>query len=132
MQAFGGHVSENLGVDRAPIETREAGLYHTVTIGAAVDFEIEDVVSFGVETGEPARLSGIFHPAGCELTVAKATRSSITRSGSGTRGRPPSPLRTSPGQRDVSAAGTPLAADDGIAGRRGLGPAFAPPVAGSG
>jgi hypothetical protein len=77
MQAFGGHVSENLGVDRAPIETREAGLYHTVTIGAAVDFVIEDVVSFGVETGEPARLSGIFHPAGCELTVAKATRSSI-------------------------------------------------------
>jgi hypothetical protein len=31
-------------------------------LGAAVDFEIEDVVSFGVETGEPARLSGIFHP----------------------------------------------------------------------
>jgi hypothetical protein len=77
MQAFGGHVSENLGVDRAPIETREAGLYHTVTIGAAVDFEIEDVVSFGVESGEPARLSGIFHPAGSELTISKATRSKI-------------------------------------------------------
>jgi hypothetical protein len=77
MQALGPHVSENLGVERAPIEVREEGLYHSVTIGDAVNFEIEDVVSFGVETGEPARLSGIFHPAGCELTVAKATRSSI-------------------------------------------------------
>jgi hypothetical protein len=64
MQALGPHVSENLGVERAPIEVREEGLYHTVTIGAAVDLEIEDVVSFGVETGEPARLSGIFPPRG--------------------------------------------------------------------
>jgi hypothetical protein len=77
MQALGPHVSENLGVERAPIEVREEGLYHTVTIGAAVDFEIEDVVSFGVETGEPARLSGISHPAGSELAIAKAARSGI-------------------------------------------------------
>jgi hypothetical protein len=35
-------------------------------------------VSCGVESGQPARLSGIFHPAGPELTVSKtATRSSI-------------------------------------------------------
>ena len=32
---------------------------------------------FGVETGEPARLTGIFHPIGSELTVAHATRSKI-------------------------------------------------------
>ena len=56
---------------------REDGLTHSVKIGDAIDFEIEDVVSFGVETGEPARLTGIFHPAGSELTIAKATRSSI-------------------------------------------------------
>ena len=42
-----------------------------------MDFEIEDVVPFGVQTGEPARLTGIFHPAGSELTVARATRSKI-------------------------------------------------------
>jgi hypothetical protein len=45
--------------------------------GDAVDFEIEDVVPVGVETGEPAKLTGIFHPAGNELTVAHATRSKI-------------------------------------------------------
>jgi hypothetical protein len=70
-------IGENLGVERAPIEVREDGLTHSVKIGDAIDFEVEDVVSFGVETGEPARLSGIFHPAGSELTISKATRSSI-------------------------------------------------------
>jgi hypothetical protein len=77
MAALAPLVSENLGVERAPIEVLEEGLRHSVRIGDAVDFEVEDVVSFGVETGEPARLSGIFHPAGSELTISKATRSSI-------------------------------------------------------
>jgi hypothetical protein len=81
MQALASLVSENLGVQRAPIEVREDGLRHSVTIGDAIDFEVEDVVSFGVETGEPARLSGIFHPAGSELTIAKATRSRINAFG---------------------------------------------------
>jgi hypothetical protein len=77
MAALAPLVGENLGVERAPIEVREEGLRHGVTIGDAVDFEIEDVVPFGVETGEPARLTGIFHPAGSELTIAKTTRSRI-------------------------------------------------------
>ena len=77
MQALGPLIGENLGVERAPIEVREEGLRHSVRIGDAVDFEIEDVVPFGVETGEPAKLSGVFHPAGPELTVAHATRSQI-------------------------------------------------------
>ena len=77
MAALGPLIGENLGVERATIEVREDGLKHSVKIGDAVDFEIEDVVSFGVETGKPARLSGIFHPAGSELTIAKATRSKI-------------------------------------------------------
>src|SRR5437016_3798102 len=77
MAALGPLVSENLGVQRAPIQVREDGLRHSVRIGDAVDFEIEDVVPFGVETGQPAKLTGIFHPAGSELTVARATRSKI-------------------------------------------------------
>jgi hypothetical protein len=77
MQALAPLVGENLGVERAPIEVQEAGLRHSVRIGDMVDFEIEDVVPFGVETGEPARLTGIFHPAGSELAVAHATRSRI-------------------------------------------------------
>jgi hypothetical protein len=81
MEALGPLVSENLGVERAPIEVREEGLLHSVKIGDSVDFEIEDVVPFGVQTGEPARLTGIFHPAGSELTIAKATRSNISAFG---------------------------------------------------
>jgi hypothetical protein len=77
MEALGPLIGENLGVERAAIEVREDGLTHSVKIGDSVDFEIEDVVPFGVESGEPARLVGVFHPAGSELTVARATRSSI-------------------------------------------------------
>lgn len=77
MESLGPLVGENLGVERLPIEIQEDGLKHSVRMGDAVDFEIEDVVPFGVETGEPAQITGIFHPAGSELTVARATRSAI-------------------------------------------------------
>jgi hypothetical protein len=77
MEALGPLIGEMLGVERAPIEVKEDGLRHSVRIGSVVDFEIEDVVPFGVEDGQPARLTGIFHPAGSELTIARATRSSI-------------------------------------------------------
>ena len=77
MEALGPLVGENLGVERAPIEVHEDGLKHSVRIGDTVDFEVEDVVPFGVESGEPAQLVGIFHPAGSTLTIAHATRSQI-------------------------------------------------------
>jgi hypothetical protein len=77
MEALAPLIGENLGVQRAPIEVQENGLRHSIRIGDAVDVEIEDVVPFGVETGQPAQLTGIFHPAGGELTVARATRSKI-------------------------------------------------------
>ena len=70
-------VGEMLGVERAPIQIVDDGLRHGVRVGEVIDFEIEDIVPFGVETGEPARLTGIFHPAGSELTISKATRSNI-------------------------------------------------------
>ena len=77
MEALGPLIGEQLGVERARIEVREDGLRHSVRIGDAVDFEIEDVVPFGATDGEPAKLTGIFHPVGSELTVARATRSKI-------------------------------------------------------
>lgn len=77
MAVLGPLVGEQLGVERLPIEVSEAGLTHAVRIGDLIDFEIEDVVPVGVETGQPAKLTGIFHPAGSELTVAHATRSRI-------------------------------------------------------
>ena len=64
MAALAPLIGEMLGVERAPIEVREDGLRHSVRIGDAIDFEIEDIVPFGVETGEPVRFVGMFHPVG--------------------------------------------------------------------
>jgi hypothetical protein len=77
MEALGPLIGEQLGVRRAEIEVHEDGVSHSVRIGDEVDFEIEDIVPFGVESGQPVRLSGVFHPAGPELTVAHATRANI-------------------------------------------------------
>jgi hypothetical protein len=74
-------IGEVLGFERAPIEVVEDGLSHSVRIGDAIDFEVQDIVPFGVETGEPARLTGIFHPVASELTAAEATRSKISAFG---------------------------------------------------
>ena len=95
------------------------GLRHSVRIGDAVDFEIEDVVPFGVESGEPARLTGIFHPAGSELTIAQATRSSINAFGIEYEGKAGVlHARASPGPPDVSAAGAAAPTVAGAAASR--------------
>ena len=70
-------VGEMLGVERAPIEVVHDGLRHSVRIGDAVDFEIEDIVPFGIESGQPIRFDGMFHPVGSDLTMAEAKRSKI-------------------------------------------------------
>jgi len=70
-------VGELLGVERATIEVDEDGLRHSVRVGDAIDFEIQDIVPFGVDTGEPVRFSGMFHPVGSDLTMAEAKRSRI-------------------------------------------------------
>jgi hypothetical protein len=57
------------------------GLRHSVRIGDAIDFEIEDIVPFGVETGEPVRFAGMFHPVASDLTMAEAKRSRISAFG---------------------------------------------------
>ena len=67
-------VGELLGVERAAIEVQDDGVRHSVRIGDAIDFEIEDIVPFGIETGEPVRVQGMFHPAGSNLTIAEAKR----------------------------------------------------------
>lgn len=87
MEALGPLIGENLGVQRLPIEVEEDGLKHSVRIGDEVDFEIEDVVPFGVESGEPAKVTGIFHPVGSELTISRATRSQVNAFGIQYEGR---------------------------------------------
>ena len=88
VQAFGGQlggpmaglaplVGEMLGVERAKIEVEHDGLRHSVRVGDEIEFEVEDIVPFGVETGQPVRFEGMFHPVASNLTMAEATRSSI-------------------------------------------------------
>jgi hypothetical protein len=70
-------VGEMLGVERAAIEVRDDGLRHSVKVGDVIDFEIEDIVPFGLDTGQPIRFDGMFHPVGSNLTMAEARRSRI-------------------------------------------------------
>jgi hypothetical protein len=81
MAALAPLVGEMLGVERARIDVTDDGLRHSVRVGDAIDFEIEDIVPFGVETGEPVRFSGMFHPVGSDLTMAEAKRSRISAFG---------------------------------------------------
>ena len=92
VQVFGGQlggpmgalaplVGEIRGVERAPFEVVDDGLRHTVRIGDAIEFEIEDIVPFGVTTGTPIRFDGMFHPAGSNLTMAEAKMSRINAFG---------------------------------------------------
>jgi hypothetical protein len=92
VQVFGGQlggpraalaplIGEMLGVERAPIEVRHDGLSHSVRVGDAIDFEIEDIVPFGVQDGTPVRFDGMFHPVGSDLTMAEAKRTQINAFG---------------------------------------------------
>src|SRR3954463_10217049 len=92
VQVFGGQlggpmgalaplVGEVVGVERAAIEVRDDGLLHSVRVGDAIEFEVEDIVPFGKEDGQPVRFDGMFHPAGANLTMAEARRSRINAFG---------------------------------------------------
>jgi hypothetical protein len=74
-------IGEMLGVERAKIEVHDDGLRHSVRVEDAIDFEIEDIVPFGVETGQPVRFDGMFHPVASDLTMAEAKRSRINAFG---------------------------------------------------
>jgi hypothetical protein len=81
MAALAPLVGEILGVERAAIEVLDDGLRHSVRVADVIDFEIEDIVPFGIESGEPVRFNGMFHPVGSDLTMAEARRSRINAFG---------------------------------------------------
>jgi hypothetical protein len=72
MGALSGLIGEQLGVERVPMKFSSSDGKHSLTVGDRGRVAVQDVVPFGVETGEPAALTGIFHPIGAELTIAKA------------------------------------------------------------
>ena len=81
MAALSPLIGEMLGVERAPIEVTDDGVRHIVKVGDAIDFEIEDIVPFGVENGQPVKFDGMFHPIGSDLTMAEAKRTKISAFG---------------------------------------------------
>lgn len=92
VQVFGGQlggpmagltplIGEMLGAERAAIEMDDDGLRHSVRVGDTIQFEIEDIVPFGVETGQPVKFNGMFHPVASDLTMAEAKSSQINAFG---------------------------------------------------
>jgi hypothetical protein len=72
MAALAGLIGEQLGVERVSMEFSSENGRHSLSVGERGRVAVQDVMPFGVETGQAARLTGIFHPAGSELTIAKA------------------------------------------------------------
>ena len=70
-------IGEVVGVERAAFEVTEEGLRHSARVGDSIDFTVEDVVPFGVESGQPIRFNGMFHPVGSDLTMAEAKHTRI-------------------------------------------------------
>ena len=77
MAALAPLVGEIVGIERAEIEISDEGLLHRVRVGDVIEFQVEDIVPFGKEDGQPVRFDGMFHPAGANLTMAKARSSRI-------------------------------------------------------
>lgn len=84
MAAVAPLIGEVLGVERAVITHRDDGRRHAVTVGEAIDIEIEDRVApqYG-EDGPVMTLTGQFHPANSTVTIARSTRAT----GRGVHGR---------------------------------------------
>jgi hypothetical protein len=81
MEALGPLVDEQLGVERVPMELSHENGTHRIKVGDDGEVEVQELVPFGKENGEPARLVGVFHPAGEDLTIARATRSRVSAFG---------------------------------------------------
>ena len=97
MEAITPLVGEILGAERASFEVVEEGLRHSVKIGDAIDFEIEDIVPFGVEKGSRYGSSASsIRPRRSSTPPRRSARRSAP-SASSTRGRPASRRPSSPG-----------------------------------
>jgi hypothetical protein len=81
MAALGPLIGENLGVERVAMEVSHDNGTHSIRFGGGGEVTVQDVVPFGKDNGEPARLDRIFHPAAETLTIARATRSQVSAFG---------------------------------------------------
>ncbi len=81
MEGLAPLIGEMLGVERVAMTFKSVGGRHALQLGDHGHVEIEDVVPFGIETGQPVRLTGAFHPAGSTLTVGKAGDTKVSAFG---------------------------------------------------
>jgi hypothetical protein len=81
MEALGPLVGESLGLERVSMQLSHENGTHSVAFGGGGELTVQDVVPFGKENGEPARLDGVFHPAGETLTIARSTSSHVSAFG---------------------------------------------------
>ena len=65
-------ISENLGMEVAPIEHIDDSRRHRVKVGDAIDVEIEDLRSPFDPDGPPPKLTETKHPANSDMTPARA------------------------------------------------------------
>jgi hypothetical protein len=70
-------ITEQLGMESAPIDYVDDDRRHSIKVGELMDIEIEDFVPLQNPDGEVERLTGMFHPANSTLTIAKARRSQV-------------------------------------------------------
>lgn len=77
IEALAPLVGEILGVEQVPMRFVSEGGRHTLQMGETGSLTVEDVVPFGIESGEPVRLSGVFHPAARELTIGRSADSRL-------------------------------------------------------
>src|ERR1700686_2639538 len=68
-------IGELLGVERPPIEYSDKGNKHSIRIGDSVAIEVEDFAA--QEGGETTKLTGVAHPSGSTITIAKPLASQI-------------------------------------------------------
>jgi hypothetical protein len=81
MEALGPLVGEQLGVERVPMQVSHENGTHRIRLGDDDEVEVQEIVPFGKEDGEPARMTGVFHPASDTLTFAKANTSHVSAFG---------------------------------------------------
>jgi hypothetical protein len=81
MEALAPLVGEQLGLERVAMEVTHENGTHRIKVGQDGEVAVQEVVPFGKENGEPARLVGIFHPAGDDFAIAKATTSHVSAFG---------------------------------------------------
>ena len=68
-------IGELLGIERLPIEYSDHGNRHSIRIGEDVAIEVEDYAA--QEGGETTKLTGVAHPSGSTITIARPTSSKI-------------------------------------------------------